>query len=326
MARSPKKNNKKSSSLADRFDAFRASLTASGPRFSAIAAVAFLLVCGALVWWGVPRLRARLDSSTLPESGAVVVDYTAAPSWFDGLRREEVSKQVERAVGSASSFDPHRLAKAKDALMTTGWFRAVEQVTLTDNGGFLVDATFVEPFAVVRHAEQDYLVDRGGRLLPMQWPAGHRPASPHYVAIVGAQQAPRGEYGEPWPGKDVAAGLALATELGPKRWFPLVAGIDVSQFGDGADSTASMLSLITARGGRLVWGRGPDSRTAAEVPTETKLQTLDFLFAKFGQLDNGGGRTLDLRGDVVTQLSAPQVASGADASDADESSDARAQN
>ena len=47
---------------------------------------------------------------------------------------------------------------------------------------------------------------------------------------------------------------------------------------------------------------------------ETKLETLDFLFAKFGQLDNGGGRTLDLRGDVVTQLSAPQVAAGDGAS------------
>lgn len=315
MARSTKKNsNKKSLSLADRFDALRASITASGPRFSAVSAALFLIMCGGLVWWGVPRLRERLDSDNRQATAAVVVDYAAAPAWFDGLRREEVSRQVERAVGSASSFDPHRLAKAKDALMTTGWFRAIEQVTLTDNGGFLVDATFVEPFAVVRHGEQDYLVDRGGRLLPMQWPAGHRPAAPHYVAIVGAQQAPRGEYGEPWPGKDVAAGLALASQLGAKRWFPLVAGIDVSQFGDGAEGAASTLSLVTARGGRLVWGRSPDARTAAEVPTETKLETLDFLFAKFGQLDNGGGRTLDLRGDVVTQLSAPQVAAGDGAS------------
>lgn len=319
MARSTSKssrsNSKSSRSLADRFDALRASLSASGPRFSSMVAVAFLLVCGGLLWWGVPKLRDRLDAGNLPVAGAVVVDYHAAPPWFDGLRREEVSRQVERAVGSASSFDPHRLAKAKDALMTTGWFRSIEQVSLTDHGGFLVDASFVEPFAVVRHAEQDYLVDRAGRLLPMQWPAGHRPAAPHYVAIVGASQAPRTEYGEPWPGKEVAAGLALATELAAQRWFPLVAAIDVSGF-DQANPAQGTLSLITARGGRLVWGRAPDARSAAEVPTESKIQTLDFLFARFGHLDNGGGRILDLRGDVVTQLSAPQVASGSEQSGA----------
>ena len=44
----------------------------------------------------------------------------------------------------------------------------------------------------------------------------------------------------------------------------------------------------------------PGDRSVAEVPTETKLATLDYLYRSNGRIDVGGGRAIDLRGDLVT--------------------------
>jgi len=292
MARS---SRKKSSSLADRFDSLRSTLTSIGSRASAIAATAFLVVLAVLVLWGVPQLRHRMDAQVMAGGSATTVDYIDAPGWFDGKRRAEVADRVAMAVGDGSVLDPNRLAKARAALQTTGWFHSIEQVRLADDGGFLVEATFVRPFAVVRHGEFDYLVDEAARLLPMQWTAGHRPAEPHYIAIVGTAEPNRGDYGSAWPGGDVAAALELTRLLIGKPWYAEIAAIDLSQYAQ--DQT---LSLITRNNGRLLWGRAPSDRSVAEVTPDAKLRTLDYLYATQKRIDSGGGRSIDLRGDLVT--------------------------
>jgi hypothetical protein len=292
MARSTRR---KSSSLADRFDSLRATLTAFGARGSTLAAIAVVAVLTVLVAWGVPKLRARVDARALATAGSTAVDFVNAPVWFDGKRRAEVSERVAMAVGDGSVLDPNRLAKARAALQTTGWFHSIEQVRLADEGGFLVEATFVRPFAVIRHGEFDYLVDESARLLPMQWTAGHRPAEPHYIAVVGTAEPNRGDYGSPWPGGDVAAALELARLLIGKPWYAEIAAIDLSQYAQ--DQT---LALVTRNNGRLLWGRAPSDRSVAEVTPDAKIRTLDYLYATQRRIDSGGGRSIDLRGDLVT--------------------------
>lgn len=292
MARNARKKN---SSLAERFDSIRSALLASGGRAGFIASILVLLTGAALLWWGVPRLKARMDDRIISASGGGGVEYASAPAWLDARRRAEISDRVTMAAGDGSVLDPHRLAKARAALLSTGWFRSVEQVRLADNGGFLVDATFVRPFAVIRHGEFDYLIDDEGRLLPMQWTAGHRPAQPHYLAIVGTGEPHRGEFGTVWPGHDVAAALELARVLVGRPWFEQVAAIDLSDF-----NRTEMLSLVTVNNGRVLWGRAPSDRSVAEVTPDSKLRTLDYLYASERRIDSGGGRTIDLRGDLVT--------------------------
>lgn len=290
-----RQSRSKTRSIADRFDSLRASLLGSGERVSMAAAAFVLIACAALLWWGVPKLRARLDDRAVAAGATVEVDYTNAPAWFDGRRQAEVADRVAMAVGYGSLLDPNRLAKAKAALATTGWFESIEQVRLADDGGFMVSATFVRPFAVVRHGEFDYLVDDLGRLLPMQWTAGHRPAEPHYIAIVGSREPNRGDFGSEWPGADVAAGLELAKVLRTRTWNTEVVAIDVS-----AHASDASLTLITRNDGRLLWGRAPSDRAVSEVTPDAKLRTLDHLFASSGRIDSGGGRIIDLRGDLVT--------------------------
>lgn len=286
--------------------AIRTGFVAPSARTSVVGAVLTTIGIAAVVAWGVPHLRARIDERQVASDGPPAIAYVDAPRWFDQIRRDRVAARVMQAVGESSTLDPHRLAKARDALMTTGWFDSIEQVRLADSGGFIVEARFVQPFAIVRHDRFDYLVDPSARVLPMEWPAGHRPAEPHYVTIVGASAPPPGENGVHWAGSDVAAGLELVKLIADRPWFGEVAGIDVS--GHGA---SNQLVLVTSGNGRLVWGRSPGDRSAAEVPAETKLRTLDYLYASNRRIDNGSGRTIDLRGDLVTVRRNDLAAEGA---------------
>lgn len=294
MARS---SRKKIFSLADRFDALRARLMTSNEKISSIIAGIVLVALIAFVWWSVPRLHDRLRDQSIatimPGNGRV--SYAQCPTWFDETRQTQVSTRVANAVGELSTIDQTRLSRARDAMLSTGWFDEITQISLADGGGFLVEATFLRPFAIVRHGDFDFLVTPEGRLMPMDWPAGHRPASPHYVALLGATNSAPAATGDAWKGTDVAAGLELARAIASQEWFPLVSGIELSRY-----QSENALVLVTRDGGHVIWGRAPDDRSVAEVPTETKISTLDYLYRSTQRIDSGGGRTLDLRGDLVT--------------------------
>lgn len=305
MARSSRKN---SSTFTQRLSGFatvpfKSWFAPENRRASIASSVVVGLSLAGLLAWGVPKLRHRLLERSLAQTaqahnsnnGLHVVSYESLPAWFDETRQELVSSRVRSAVGDLSTIDQTRLSRARDAMLSTGWFEQIRQIRLADGGGFLVDATFHTPFAIIRHGDFDFLVTPEGRLMPMEWPAGHRPASPHYVALLGASSPAPAAVGERWSGADVAAGLELARAIASEAWYSKIAGIELSRV-----SSENALILVTNDGGRLIWGRAPDDRTVAEVPTETKLRTIDYLFRTTGRVDAGGGRIIDLRGDLVT--------------------------
>ena len=133
------------------------------------------------------------------------------------------------------------------------------------------------------------------------------------MAILGASQPAPGAIGDRWQGADLAAGLELARTIASEAWFSQVAGIDLSRF-----ASENALVLVTQAGGAVVWGRAPDDRSVSEVPTETKLATLDYLFRSNGRIDVGGGRAIDLRGDLVTLRADARTAAADDGSTSEE--------
>jgi len=309
MARSSRKN---SSSFSQRIAGFKSIFALEHRNTSLATSIVVGVALAGLLAWGVPKLRSRLlerslaqaERSDSVDSGMHVVSYETLPAWFDETRQQLVSSRVRSAVGDLSTIDQTRLSRARDAMLSTGWFEDIRQIRLADGGGFLVDASFHTPFAIIRHGEFDFLVTPEGRLMPMEWPAGHRPATPHYVALLGASSAAPAAVGERWSGADVAAGLELARAIASESWYSKIAGIELSRV-----ASENALILVTNDGGRLIWGRAPDDRSVAEVPTETKLRTIDYLFRTTGRVDAGGGRIIDLRGDLVT-VRADDVAVG----------------
>ncbi len=309
MARSSRKN---SSSFSQRIAGFKSIFAPENRNTSLATSIVVGVALAGLLAWGVPKLRSRLlerslaqaERSDSVDSGMHVVSYETLPAWFDETRQQLVSSRVRSAVGDLSTIDQTRLSRARDAMLSTGWFQDIRQIRLADGGGFLVDASFHTPFAIIRHGEFDFLVTPEGRLMPMEWPAGHRPATPHYVALLGASSAAPAAVGERWSGADVAAGLELARAIASESWYSKIAGIELSRV-----ASENALILVTNDGGRLIWGRAPDDRSVAEVPTETKLRTIDYLFRTTGRVDAGGGRIIDLRGDLVT-VRADDVAVG----------------
>ena len=281
--------------FANRIDAWRERITAWR---STLLPLTWILIMGVLITvvaWSIPALEARFSEDAIASNASIELEYANAPLWFDARCQLELAASVNVAVGEMSPFDPKRLSLAAVTLKESGWFIDVRQVQLLASGALYVDATFTTPFAMVRAADTEYLVDTSGRRLGMTWAAGTRPASPHYPSIVGTRWAAPEQVGTQWKGGDVMAGLELAKYLANKKWFHQVSAIDVSHFTD-----ESMLSIVAAGGGTVVWGLPPDDHDAAEVVPETKLGYIDHFYTRYGRIDSGVGQVMDLRGDLVT--------------------------
>jgi hypothetical protein len=162
----------------------------------------------------------------------------------------------------------------------------VQQVRRAGLGRVEVEATFVEPFAVVRDRDGDHVVDRAGRVAPRS-PA-HGAAAGHIV-IRGAFYDRPARPGETWPGADVAAALKLCQCVAGHPWRRQVAGIDVSLYG-----RDEALYLLTDRGHRILWGRAPGRERPGEASLEQKLMHLSFPHQHFGHIDGGYDGDLDI--------------------------------
>ena len=258
---------------------------------SILAAVAFLAIF-------VPRMRSYLEQRSFVASNDISVRFLNPPAWLDQRRHEELRTAVASAVGDGSSVDPKRLADARAALLQTGWFKDIRQVSLEGVGGFAVDAEFRTPFALVLYNGLEHLIDSDGCRMPAHWTLGERPASPHWVTFINVAKPPLGEPGQPWPGADLAAGIELLKAMWNRPWERQVTAIDVSRLQEDG------LVLVTSSGGYVYWGYPPGLPTSAEPTAEAKLRNLDYLFSTTGHIDSGGGRVVDLRTDVpsVKQL------------------------
>ncbi|MSR41115.1 MAG: hypothetical protein EXS10_04350 [Phycisphaerales bacterium] len=260
--------------------------------------IAWILAFGAVVLavaWSIPKLEARFSEDAIASERTLDLEFLNAPHWFDERCQIELAARVTDALRGTSPFDPQRLTVAAVTIKESGWFLEVRQVQLLASGALEINATYTTPFAMVRAADTEYLVDAAGRRLGMTWIAGTRPATPHYPSIVGTRWAPPDNVGAQWKGGDVMAGLELAKYLANKNWFHQVSAIDVSKFTD-----ERMLSIVAAGGGTVVWGLPPTDHDAAEVMPETKLGYIDHFYSRYGRIDSGAGQLMDLRGDLVT--------------------------
>ncbi len=250
--------------------------------------LAILAVLG--LWMlGVPRLSTY--ASLNQYANTVDVRFTDKPAWVkDDLQASLIATVQEQLTGDPLRRDD--LVAASDALLRTGWITKVHQVRRVEPELVQIDAQFAEPFAVVRDAEGDHLVDDAGRLMPRTFPIG---GAAKLIPIVGVELDRPANPGSLWDGADLTAALRLLRYVNEKPWRAQTAVIDVSNYLDGQP-----MLLITDRGCEIVWGRGPNDPTAGEVTTDQKLQYLDYHHSEYGHIDRGFPRRLDISGPVVT--------------------------
>ncbi len=276
-----------------------ASLWPSGPVLrTALVAVVWLAVGGGLVglaWWGVPKLRDYADERSQIDPSRVRIVFERAPTWLPQETLDELGQRARAALAGAPIFEDDALERVHIALAESGWLERLEQVRRSDRDELVVSCDFRVPFAMVRVGDADHLVDEEGRRLPLAYEANAaRPALP---LIINVSMPKPAEAGTVWVGQDVHAALNLARMMRGKPWFAAgrVASIDAGRY-----RNEQVLEISTNEGNRIIWGSDPDDRSLGEMPAERKIACLDALWRAQRRLDDGSGRTLDLRFDVVT--------------------------
>jgi len=260
-------------------------------RRASIAAVWIAGTGGLVAAWvlGVPRLEAYAVDHQ--RTGSVEVRLGKIPPWVEPQLEAMLAETAARSIGT-DPIERTDLVNAREALLSTGWFASVDQVRRAGDRAVEVNATFAEPFAVIRDiaGRQDHLVDTQGRLMPRVFTAGEQEG---YVTITGTMYDRPDRLGMMWAGTDITAALELLALIVDQPWRTQVARIDVTLHRkDGS------LRIITDRGCTITWGRAPGEESGGDVPARQKLGYLDYHYQHTGHIDRGLVE-LDVTGDVV---------------------------
>ncbi|MCL4211815.1 MAG: hypothetical protein HRU76_10375 [Phycisphaeraceae bacterium] len=263
--------------------------------------------------YGYPELRSYAASKLSVE--AIEIRLPPLPAWLEVLDTgEQTGRTVEfvngvkaRIIEEISTAARARLGRdplvrgdliaTRESLMATGWFQSVDSIRRDQPGLVVIEATFVQPFTMVRDAQGSHLVDEQGRLLPLHYPAKSRLA--RLPVITGVRFARPSQPGMKWEGKDVAAALRLVSFLerpddrGARPWLSQIVEVDASEY-----NRTEALWLTTNKGARLLWGRPPGEERGIEVPATTKFAYLEQLHRDYGRVDRDL-RELDLVTDRV---------------------------
>ena len=238
---------------------------------------------------GVPILSREAASrkSDLPFQ----VVFSSRPAWMSEADLNPLADVVADKL-NGSPMDRDGLTESRRALMNTGWFSEIKQVKRSGMNEVYVDGIWTTPFAVVREAGYDHLIDVDGKLLPRCYRAGTAPSS--MIRIENASFARPATFGADWAGKDMRGAVALARMIDDHAWRGQIACIDLEHTKDDG-----CLRMKTNRGCTIKWGRSPGSESAAEVPARQKIEYLQWLFDHYGRIDAGCDDELNLLSDYV---------------------------
>lgn len=257
-----------------------------------IAIGASLFVLGAAVFvagaMGVRELDRTATRAIVRGTPEIMIEWDTLEDgsvWMPLAEQEQLHLAIARAVqgGTALSIEP--LKEAVLTLQRTGWVKGVPEARWTHDGRIVVEAAWRSPAAAVRIGNREYIIDWDRHVLPLDYAIGQ--SNQWFFTNT---DAPLPKIGQQWAGTDLQDGIALLQIL---RKVKLLEQIDGFDLGRGADS--GVISIITKRGTRIVWGAGPGRERPGEKPTSVKLDRLRTLYERAGLID-GGVPYIDIRG------------------------------
>jgi hypothetical protein len=282
-----------------------------------------LAVVGVGVGWllGFGALQDRMNERRMDP---VSVRF-AWPAWLEAQRGDDGSTVgaafVQRWLTSmvatragVQPYDQEGLEAAHAALAVTGWFRELEGVVREPGNEVRVIGAWRAPSAFVEKRGRRYLVG-GEEAAAMLVPVPDDVELSGFVTIREPLSGPplleRGTddgldgiaYGQPWPRGDVQAALRLVRALAERGFNDLssdarIRAIDLSEHG-----ATGVVSLISARGARYVWGALPGEPSQGEMSLDNKLANLRVLLDEPGF--DRARRVYDLRSSAVTVENMP---------------------
>lgn len=257
----------------------------------AILAVALLAAIIAGWSFAERRLTQYVHVRELPRIGGRQVELTNAPAWMSPGLRTEVQMSVA-GVASGDPLDSASLERVVEALCKNPWVARVERVQRLPGGRLSVVADYREPIATVETPDGFHLVDIKGIHLPGLYREDQL-AALGLPRIVGAHER-AGEHGQPWPGEDVKAGLALIRVLRNEAYLGQITAFDVGdRYATPVDKKELVrikLALKTRRG-QVIWGSPPGKEIPLEPDTNVKKRRLNEIRSdrrSGGSIDAGG--------------------------------------
>jgi len=278
-----KKTTKRKKTARDPQRAERNKRIAIGASLLVLSGAVF--VAGAM---GVRELDRAATQAIVRGTPEIVIGWDTLPDgsvWMPLAEQEQLHLAIARAVqgGKALSIEP--LKEAVLTLQQTGWVEGVPEARWTHDGRIVIDAAWRKPAAAVRVGNREVIIDWDRYVLPLDYAIGQ--SNQWYFTNT---DAPLPKTGQQWKGTDLQDGIALLREL---RRHQLLEQIDGFDLGRGEDS--GVISIITKRGTRIVWGAGPGRERPGEKPTSVKLDRLRTLYERAGLID-GGVPYIDIRG------------------------------
>lgn len=248
-------------------------------------AVAFLLGVGGVASFvgasaGLDAVNRRAIEELTPGDPRVEIVWERDASgrvWLPLAEQERITTLTALAASGGRALSVEPLAEVGRALEASGWFNGTPRVRWTPEGRIHAEGSWRIPAAAVRIGPREHLIDFRARVLPLEYPSGES----NQIFLINQSQPIPGP-GEEWGGEDLRAALDLIVLLQREGLLEQVAGIDL---GRGRDS--GVLSIITDRGARVVWGGGPQHLRPAEQPTSIKLDRVRTLLQRTGRIDAG---------------------------------------
>lgn len=208
-------------------------------------------------------------------------------TWLpESVRRDLHFHASEAAASEPSVFSGAQLAAIGQTLESSGWFAAPPTISRAGEGRIEIDAPWRIPAAAVRHGGRDYLVAADGGRLPLTYDEDES----NLPVILGVREAPptvrAGEgaviddYASVWPGEDVPRALKLLALLRGRPFSAQIAGVMVRH-----PEAAGGLTILTDRGGKVIWGSEPGVFKPGEMPDDKKLARLVRFHEQFDRID-----------------------------------------
>jgi hypothetical protein len=224
-----------------------------------------------------------------------------APAWAD---RDGVV--TVRVPGSSSLFDRDLVERVGRAFEANPWVRKVTAVERVFPDQIRVRFEYRQPHLAVRRTNGYVVVDSEGVRLPGIYADAPRCARP--VELSGIASGPP-DPGRRWEDPAVRAGLRAAEFVFESALLRKLAvrEIDLSNLGGRADPRKSEMTLITAQGCLIQWGRPAASARFGEPTPEEKLENLREVLAVYPDLAGLKSVKLYFRGSRAVEPSDPHA-------------------